>query len=79
MDFWSKNRGSKQFLASKNVGPENLSPKKYWIQKRPKKVGAKKDYLVKLGSVTVRIFLIWTNVARTNIAWTNVTVTVGIC
>ena len=35
--------------------------------------------MVKIGSVTVEIFLIWTNVARTNVAWTNVTVSVGIC
>ena len=27
----------------------------------------------------VEIFLIWTNVARTDVAWKNVTVTVGIC
>ena len=32
-----------------------------------------------IGSVTAEIFLIWTNVARTNVAWTNVTVPVGIC
>ena len=30
--------------------------------------------MVKIGSVTDEIFLIWTNVARTNVAWTNVTV-----
>ena len=35
--------------------------------------------LVKIRSVIAEIFLIWTNVARTNVAWTNVTVTVGIC
>ena len=29
--------------------------------------------------VTVELFLIWTNVARTNVTWTNVTMTVGIC
>merc|ERR1711954_347672 len=34
---------------------------------------------VKIGSVIVEIFLIWTNVTRTNVAWTNVIVTVGIC
>ena len=34
--------------------------------------------LVKIRSVTGEIFLIWTNVTRTNVAWTNVTVTVGI-
>ena len=35
--------------------------------------------LDKIGSVTAEIFLIWTNVARTNATWTNVTLTVGIC
>ena len=35
--------------------------------------------LVKIMSVSAEIFLIWTNVARTNITWTNVTVTVKIC
>ena len=35
--------------------------------------------LIKVGSVTAKIFLIWTYVTRTNVAWTNVTVTVGIC
>ena len=35
--------------------------------------------LVKIGSVTAEIFQIWANVARTNVAWTNVIVTVGIC
>ena len=31
-----------------------------------------------IGSVTVGIFLIWINVTRTNVIWTNVTVTFGI-
>ena len=35
--------------------------------------------LVKDESVTAEIFLKCTNVTRTNVAWTNVTVTVGIC
>ena len=35
--------------------------------------------MVKIGSVTAEIFLTWTNVARTNVAWTNVIVTVGLC
>ena len=35
--------------------------------------------MAKIGSVTAEIFLIWTNVARRNVAWTNVTVTVDIC
>ena len=32
-----------------------------------------------LVSVTVGIFLIWTNVTRTNVAWTNINLIVGIC
>ena len=35
--------------------------------------------LVKIRSVTAEIFLIWTNVARTNVAWTNVIVMVSNC
>ena len=31
-----------------------------------------------MGSVIAEILLLWTNVARTNVAWTNVTVTVRI-
>ena len=34
---------------------------------------------VKIGSVTAYIFLIWTNVAKTNVSWTNVILTAGIC
>ena len=32
--------------------------------------------MVQIESETAEIFLIWTNVARTNVAWTNVSVTV---
>ena len=32
-----------------------------------------------MGLVTSKIFLTWANVARTNVAYTNVTVTVEIC
>ena len=39
--------------------------------KAPKKLGPKN--LVEIGSVLVEILLIWTNVARTYVAWTNVT------
>ena len=35
--------------------------------------------LVEIESVTAEIFLIWTNVARTNVVWKNVAVTVRIC
>ena len=44
---------------------------------RPAKIGLKN--WVQIRSVTSEIFLIWAIVARTHIAWTNVTVTVGIC
>ena len=32
--------------------------------------------MVKIGPVTAEILLIWTNVARTNVAWTNVHLTI---
>ena len=32
--------------------------------------------MVKIAPVTTEILLMWTNVARTNVAWTNVTVRV---
>ena len=35
--------------------------------------------VVKFGSVTAEVFLLWTNFARTNVDWTNVTVRIGIC
>ena len=34
---------------------------------------------IKIGPVTAEIILKWTNVARTNVAWTNVNMTVNIC
>ena len=34
--------------------------------------------MIQIGPVTAEILLIWTNVPRTNVAWTNV-VTVVIC
>ena len=43
----------------------------------PTKLGTKS--LDKIGSVIAELFLIWTKVAKTNVAWTNVTVTVRIC
>ena len=36
------------------------------------------NFKLKIGSVTAEIFLIRTNVAKTNVAWINVTMTVGI-
>ena len=44
---------------------------------RPKNEGTKS--LVKIGSVIAELFLVWTKVAKVNVAWTNVTVPVFIC
>ena len=47
-----------------------------------KKVLVKQDVgpktSVQIWSVTAEIFLIWRNIARTNVAWINVAMTVGI-
>ena len=67
-----------------------MGPKKFWIERKfdPENVGFKRikackkmgqKSLVKIRSLTAEIFLIWTDVARTNVAWTYVTVNVGIC
>ena len=63
-NFVQKICGSKKVLGSKNLGAKKF-------------LGSKK--FVRFKTVTVEIFLIWTYVARTNVAWTNVTVTVNIC
>ena len=56
--------------------------KKVWVKKaRFKKTKAPKNLVQKVWprSVRTEIFLIWTIVARTNVAWTNVNITVEIC
>ena len=70
-------------FGSKNLGHNKIWSKKVFVYKRvlgPKKLGQKnlgpKNCLVKIGPVTAEILQIWTNVARTNVAWTNVTETV---
>ena len=50
--------------------------KKTETNKNEKQKKIKDISLVKIGPVTAEIFQIWVNVARTNVAWTNVTVTV---
>ena len=70
-----KNVGSKKcwvptnFLLQKSLG-QSLSKKIKAL-----KILAPKNF-VKIRSVTAETFLIWTNVARTNAAWINVTLTV---
>ena len=53
--------------------------KKIWSKKikDPQKLSTKS--LVKIGSVIGELFLIWTKVAKTDVAWTTVIVTVRIC
>ena len=62
--------------------PKGLRSQKVLVQKICQKrilskLGPKS--LVKIGSVTAEILLIWTNVTKTNVTWTNVKVTVGNC
>ena len=54
------------------MGPRIIGSKKVW----PKKNMVHKKSPPKMGSVTAEILQIWTDVARANVAWTNVTVTV---
>ena len=81
--FWfQKLWGPKRILfrsGKKIWGLKNFKSKKYSREKSlgSKKLGVQKS-LVKFGSITAEIFLIWTNIAITNVAWTNFTMTVGI-
>ena len=59
----------KQILLKKNLVKKKL--------RTTKKLGTKS--LVKIGAVIAELFLVWTKVAKANVAWTNVTVTVFIC
>ena len=74
--------GSNKITGQKVVGPKkHLFLKNFWVKKSfgskdPKKLDPKSS--VKIGLVTPEILLIWTNVARTYVAWTNLTMTVGI-
>ena len=70
--------GQKEFRSKRFGYKKFLGPKRMWSTKiKAPKIVSK--YLVKIGSVTVEILLIWTNVPRTYVALSNVTITVGIC
>ena len=62
-----------------NAGQTNFAQTKIWSKKlrATKKIGYKK--FGKIGSVIAESFLVWTKVAKANVACTNVTVTVFIC
>ena len=69
----------KRYWIKENVGQTNLAQKVFGQIKlrATKKLGTKS--LVKIGSVIAELFLVWTKVAKANVAWTNVTVAVFIC
>ena len=67
------------------MGPKNILVKRSLVRKKggvqtkirpPKKLCQKN--LVKIAAVIAEILLIWTNVTGTYVAWTNVTLNVGI-
>ena len=64
---------SKKLLCPKNLGETKILDQKIRALKKLGQIS-----LVKIGSVTAEIFSIWTNVSKTNVDLTNVTVTVGI-
>ena len=65
-------------MCSRNWGLNKFIPRTFWITliMTPRKLGPKS--VVKIGPVTAEILLICTNVARAYVAWTNVTMAVGI-
>ena len=65
----------KKILIKKNLDQKNFGSKKLLVHKIS---GPKKFRPAKLRAPS-QIFLIWTNVARIDVAWTNVPVTVSIC
>ena len=79
----------KIFEFKKFFGFNKIADLKFWVWKRfcprtfwstklmtPKKLGTKS--FIKIGPVSAEILLISTNVTRAYVAWTNVTITVGI-
>ena len=75
-----KKRWIQKMFIPQKIDPNNVGPKRNLVPKNfvKKKLRPQKNCLVKIGSVTVEIFMIWTNVNRINVPWTNVTVQVGI-
>ena len=72
-----KKDGPKSFRSIKSFGPKMFGSNKWWVQKVWVKQNSSSKKLVKMGSVAAEIYLIWTNVAKTNVTWINVTVIVG--
>ena len=82
----------KSIQSKKICSKKKFESRKFWLQKfQVKRSGSRKfkskfflepsfnKSLVKIESVTAEIFLLWTNIAKTNVDWTNTTIMVGIC
>ena len=70
-----KNQDRKYWI-KQDVGQTNFAQKRFGQKKLRaiKKLGTKS--LVKIGAVISEVFLVWAKVAKANVVWTNVTVTV---
>ena len=68
----------KLFWSKKYSGQKKFWPKDMLVQRYlgPQKLGSKR--LFKIESVTAEVLLIWANVTKKYVNWTNLTVTVGI-
>ena len=71
-------------VSKKFEGPKKIGSNKIWSKKILMKInhGLQKlrpKSFVKIGSVTAEIFMVWANIVRTIVAWTNVNMTVDIC
>ena len=87
----SKTPKKREYFGKTKSGSKIFGSKKCLVQKifRLKEVWSKKDFwstktlvveiLVKIGAVTAKILLIYTNVARTYVGWTNIILIVRIC
>ena len=65
-----KKFGSENILGPNKIGPNEIGTTFLWVQ--IKDIWSKK---FKSRSVTADILLIWTIVTKTNVVWTNITVT----
>ena len=74
-----KNVGTKKMLFTRKIGFQQIfCSKKVWVKVCQKNQGPKNIGLNFFRSVTAETFLILTNNARINVAWINVTMTIGI-
>ena len=77
--FWVKKNLAWKVLVQRNIASQMFWIKKFWVKKNfgPEKLRPTQNW-VKIGSGTTELFMKWKKVVSTNIACTNVTVTIGI-